>query len=74
MEVSETTVKFSSSQFEVAEPMEIGETVVFQGQGEIVKVEHLNKQDGTMKQVFIVKPEIAVVRAALEPYEPTLNS
>lgn len=62
MEVSEMTGKFSSAQFELLQEQEIGAEVIFQGRGQIVKEEHFDKQDGTMKQVFVVRPMEVEVR------------
>lgn len=63
MEVSEHAGKFSSSQFEVEGTFELGQTVVFQGQGQIVKEEYFDMQDGTKKHKIVIKPYPVVVRA-----------
>lgn len=62
MDVSEMTGKFSTAQFELPEAQEMGAEVIFQGRGHIVKEEHFDKQDGTMKQVFVVRPMEVEVR------------
>lgn len=63
MEVSEHTAKFSSAQFEVEGQFELGQEVVFQGQGQIVKEEYFDQQDGTKKKKVVIKPFPVVLRA-----------
>lgn len=56
MEVSEKEIKITAYKRELENDLEIGANVVFLGHGEVVKEEHFNNQDGSIRVVYVVKP------------------
>lgn len=61
-------IKLAGDRFEVAEPVEMGQSVIFQGRGSVVTISHYDNQNGTTNQVARIKPELLEVKKdALEP-------
>ena len=61
MEINEKLVKVSMSKVPILGELKLGDEVQILMQGEVVKEEREDQQDGTYNQVFIVKGIISYV-------------
>lgn len=55
MRINSRSVKISAPKIEIDKPLQNGSSVVLRVEGDVVKEEHIDNQDGTEDVVYVVK-------------------